>query len=640
MTQIENGDSGLSVRTKLNAALATQPYATRATFIAATVPADTQRTAFIVNGQSYAVIRDASGPIVQANGQKWRPDGDITPQHFGAVGDGVTDDTVALQEAVNFISLLNGGELKLPAGTISFSRIEMKSGVYIVGQGYDVTRLKQIIGTNADAIWSNGDISKFGLERFELDGSYFTSNWNAATGTTGNTSGGGLRLKAYACVIDIGLTNIAGIGAYFQEPDEGEVSAISDYISTVSLVGKDYGKEALIIEGPNDWILKKAWLGRPGILPRPAGQTMIAMSDVYLGNPADGIVLDNVNIEIGNVHVFAAWSGCGFRTRNTVRLTKGGRIISESCRSQVQISANTYGSAMFDVRRLGLLHPNWSATVPTYSGPDSAWDAVTIDANNFDCEVTLLRSITDPQRVVGLAGLVVNGRASVQYSYGNSIAPVGDSEAGNLYSGHALVVTGAGAKIDTKIERANGNAVRLLGQGNNIDFSAINCVNSAVLHRDSLSNSQRGNIVRGSIVGCDIGFNSVGTPTSERVDLTMELAAGKTPFTGDIPDLNKGQMWDISASVANADFSTRKFLQGALVATDTSARTLTLAHEFLYTPDYRQVQVSLDDRATPSLTPPEYLVVNNIDATNITIAYKYATTPDAAANHRVNVRVG
>lgn len=79
----------------------TAPFATRAAFIAANIPSPATRAEFFVNGNTYAVVRDASGPIVQTNGQTWRPDGDVTPQHFGAVGDGVADDTAAIQAAMH-----------------------------------------------------------------------------------------------------------------------------------------------------------------------------------------------------------------------------------------------------------------------------------------------------------------------------------------------------------------------------------------------------------------------------------------------------------------------------------------------------------------------------------------------------------
>jgi hypothetical protein len=99
--------------------VASQPYTTRAAFISATVPPDTVSTGFIVNGATYAVVRDLAGPIVQANGQRWAPDGDVTPQHFGAVGDGVANDTAAIQafflhvSANGLVGVVNPGTYRL-----------------------------------------------------------------------------------------------------------------------------------------------------------------------------------------------------------------------------------------------------------------------------------------------------------------------------------------------------------------------------------------------------------------------------------------------------------------------------------------------------------------------------------------------
>src|SRR5690606_5371476 len=140
--------------------------------------------------------------------------------------------------------------------------------------------------------------------------------------------------KTHSAVIDVLLNNVAGIGLHLQQPDSSRPSSVSDYLTTVSVVGRDFGKEGIIIDGPNDWHLKRAWIGRAGILPLPDAETQIAMSDVFSGDPVDGVVINGANIEIGDVHVYANWSGTGFRTRGNVRLTKGGRIISESNRSQ------------------------------------------------------------------------------------------------------------------------------------------------------------------------------------------------------------------------------------------------------------------------------------------------------------------
>jgi len=560
----------------------------------------------------------------------------VSVKDYGAVGDGVTDDTAAIQAAIDF-----GGNIFIPGGTYMASQLTMDSDVYICGAGYGITTIKQIAGTNADFISSSSDLSNFGITGLTVDGNYFTSAWNEAVGTTGNTSGNGLYLKGYSFKIDVVINNVAGIGAYFDEPDASQPSSISEYLSELSITGRDYGQEGLIVKGPNDWILKKAWIGRAGILPRPSADTSIATSTVYSGDPADGIVLDGVNVEIGDIHVYACWSGTGFRTRNTARLTKGGRVISESNRSQVNLSASTYGSAFFDVRNLSLLHPNWTASVPSYTFPDPEWDAVTIDASDFSCEVTVKRTITANTRVVGATAVVVNSRADVKATYSNSSAPVGDAEEGTLYSGDFIRVGGSGGKIDALCDRCNGDAVVVEGEGCNISFSASRGIGGYALRRDSLSNSMRGNTITGSIANCDGGFISVGNPMSEIVNVAMELDTGEVPFAGDIPDVFRGQLWNITASVNNVETSTNRIYSGTLDSTVDTDQAVTITHDFLYTPDIKECMIC---EYRPDGTSPariDYLGIESVSATEVRIAYKFGTIDASPSDlFKVILRIG
>jgi hypothetical protein len=149
MMTISNGESGLSVRNKLNSALASvdaNSYVTRAAFIADTIPVEVTRAAFFVNGNTYAVVHDATGPITQTNGKKWRPDGDVTPQHFGAVGNGVADDTAAINAALAYIASVGGGTVNVPAGTYKItSRLSMGANTALIAQD-GVTYLRHYNG--------------------------------------------------------------------------------------------------------------------------------------------------------------------------------------------------------------------------------------------------------------------------------------------------------------------------------------------------------------------------------------------------------------------------------------------------------------------------------------------------------------
>ena len=63
----------------------------------------------------------------------------VSVKDFGAVGDGVTDDTAAIQNAINFSASINGCYVKIPSGTykISSTLLITKSNIKIIGSGGD-----------------------------------------------------------------------------------------------------------------------------------------------------------------------------------------------------------------------------------------------------------------------------------------------------------------------------------------------------------------------------------------------------------------------------------------------------------------------------------------------------------------------
>lgn len=57
-----------------------------------------------------------------------------TVLQFGAVGDGISDDTASVQNAINQISSKGGGDLFFPEGTYKLSQINLKSNINLIGE--------------------------------------------------------------------------------------------------------------------------------------------------------------------------------------------------------------------------------------------------------------------------------------------------------------------------------------------------------------------------------------------------------------------------------------------------------------------------------------------------------------------------
>lgn len=95
---------------------------------------------------------------------------------YGATGDGTTDDTTALQDAIDAAFDADGGIVFIPAGTYITGALVIKNRVWLQGVGHQGTILKAKSGTNANLITSykatgvEANAQFFAIQNLKLDG--------------------------------------------------------------------------------------------------------------------------------------------------------------------------------------------------------------------------------------------------------------------------------------------------------------------------------------------------------------------------------------------------------------------------------------------------------------------------------------
>ncbi|HVQ44320.1 MAG TPA: glycosyl hydrolase family 28-related protein [Candidatus Saccharimonadia bacterium] len=95
---------------------------------------------------------------------KWKAATVLDVTNYGAVGDGIHDDTAAIQSAID--AAINGGTVFLPRGVYMVTGLVLRNkGTNILGDGRWATRIVRLSG-NAPLITMNGSGSKIGHLRY------------------------------------------------------------------------------------------------------------------------------------------------------------------------------------------------------------------------------------------------------------------------------------------------------------------------------------------------------------------------------------------------------------------------------------------------------------------------------------------
>jgi hypothetical protein len=274
--------------------------------------------------------------------------GDINAKQFGAKGDGATDDTLAIQAAIDAASAKGGGKISLEAATYRASGLVMKTGVIIRGVNFDDSKIVAPDG------WSTGNV----CDSFNFD-TYVYANTDANTphscgfqdvtidgnhanyaGVATATEGCCYRMAVYRPhMLRVRITGAPGMG--FHSGLRGMTRTDARWYEDQTKLGtmsqiKVFGclNDGWVFDGPSDHFLDLVECGVNG-WPDNVGYTVSRPSLIEPTRRVSNLTL-NTAVELGWWHSFGCTEGHGIVIgrpsygSGTIRI-KWNMGISESC---------------------------------------------------------------------------------------------------------------------------------------------------------------------------------------------------------------------------------------------------------------------------------------------------------------------
>lgn len=181
------------------------------------------------------------------------------------------------------------------------------------------------------------------------------------------------------------------------------------------------------------------------------------------------------------------------------------------------------------------------------------------------------------------------------------------------------------------------DAVGMQISGSEGIFSGLDIKGFSGFGRFGLRNLGSNNRINGQLSLNTRNFFQAAGQSNNNIKLTVLTSSGQLAVDGAAP--GSTDIFEIRASGAGQAGRTFFKVQTATFAADTTtAGTITVAHGCLYTPEKADIALTLlqssPDDAALELA---YLRVNSVDATNVTIGYKFSTAGTAGTLARIGV---
>ena len=270
----------------------------------------------------------------------------FTAKQFGAIGDGVSDDTNAINDAILTAYYNGGGTVFIESGIyLTSAPIIIRKNVSIAGADKNNTIIKLKAGSNCNVMETyrynlqdvyNGQEwypMNFSIENLQIDGSatFTYDSENDLYNVSGNTAGSGIRIRGSRYILKhLYIHNVAKCGITFNYRSEYIYDTINDasvfnnsYIDDVGVFAS--GCESFVYNTANDLNIGSLWLTRSCLTKTSSG---FIVSDT---NPSVLCALYvGCNLNINFIHVWNNPYSYGVKIQNGSTVIFDTTVI-ESC---------------------------------------------------------------------------------------------------------------------------------------------------------------------------------------------------------------------------------------------------------------------------------------------------------------------